>query len=194
MVWFGAKRMRRKTVSRGFSLVEGMVTTVIVLGLAAFAIPATVRSVRSYRLSSTTKEVVTLVQRARYEAIRRNRSVACRAVQVEGRWRVWIDVNGNGQPERTEPALALPAQVQFLGQGDVPGTESMGYNSTRVTDGVITFNSRGAVDFGAAAPAVLVMYLGIPGQRDYGFRAISLLPAGKTKIWKAGEYSSWHTD
>lgn len=174
---------------------ELMVVGAIALSLAAFAAPVVQRNWQSYRLATATNEVSTFIQRARFEAIKRNRAVTARAAQQQdGTWMAWIDLDGNGALNGAEPAMALTRGVEFLNDGGkAPSTESMGYGVTRAPGGAITFDARGTVEFGGQQPAVLVIVLGYPRSPDLGFRAVTILPAGRTKVWRAQSGERWHS-
>ena len=74
---------RALRTSRGFSLIELLVASAIILVVAAIATPSIVRSIRAYRVGSVGIEVSNILQRTRYEAIRRNIRTTCRG-QVTG--------------------------------------------------------------------------------------------------------------
>lgn len=183
--------MDRNRKTRGFSIIELVVVGGILLLLAAIATPTITRSFKTYRLGSSATEVANILQRTRFEAIKRNTSVTWRGAQISGLWNLWIDTNNNGNLDATEPVIILPRDMQFLTGSQVPSPSSMGYGTTREIAGVVIFDGRGAVSFGGAAPAVLVIYLGVPRQPTFGFRAITLLPNGRTKVWKSVQGGTW---
>lgn len=83
-------------LSRGFTLVELMVTVAVVAILAAVAVPAMTGLTNNSRLSGLTGEMVSAVQLARSEAVRRNGRVTLCAT-VDGttcanstQWSRWI--------------------------------------------------------------------------------------------------------
>lgn len=187
--------MRTEPKARGFSTVELLVVSAVALIVAAFATPVVQRNWQVYRLATASSEVSTFIQRTRFEAIRRNTTVTARAAQQgEGRWMMWIDLDRNGVHNGAEPAMFLPRGVEFLdGSGEAPSTASMGYGVTRAPQGAIAFDSRGTVDFGGQPPAVLTVILGYPRSPDRGFRAVTVLPAGRTKTWRAQPGDRWHS-
>jgi type IV fimbrial biogenesis protein FimT len=63
--------------SKGFSLVELLAVIAIILILAVLTTPNILRAVRTYRLTSASREVASLLQRARYDAVRLNRRCWC---------------------------------------------------------------------------------------------------------------------
>ena len=185
--------MKRTGNARGFSLTEGLVSMTIVVTMVAIAAPLVNTSWATYRLSSAAGNVANILQRTRYEAVRTNTLVPCLIQQQGNSWVMWVDLNNNGQLDANEPEVLLPGPVVLLPDGVAPSASSMGYNKTQVPNGAIVFDSRGAVNFGAGAPAVYVIYLGYPNQAPYGYKAVTLIPSGRTKVWSATSGGSWHS-
>lgn len=180
----------RASQTRGFSLVELLIVTVVILVVLAIVTPSILRTMATYRLNSTAVNVANMLQRARYEAIKKDTIVRCRGNVTT----VWVDLNNNGVPDPSEPQFLLPPDIQWVNPGGtVPDSTSMNLGPTQQPAGVIAFDSRGAVNFGAAAPAVYVMYLGYANNPDYGYKAISLQPLGRTKVWAASANGRWHS-
>jgi type II secretory pathway pseudopilin PulG len=182
--------------AKGFSIIEVIVAFGVILVVAAIATPTVVRSLRSYRVGSTGTDVSNMIQRTRYEAIKQNRVVTLRTRRQGNRTQVWIDITNPNVVDSTEPFILLPADVTLLPNGVAPGTASMGLGNTRVMDASnfqVSFDSRGGVDFAGAAPAVLVVCVGMPNDPSYGYRAVSVTPLGKMKIWRAAsQQSTWY--
>ncbi len=179
--------------ARGFSLTEGLVSVTIILTMVAIAAPMVNTSWAVYRLSGTARDVANILQRTRFEAIRANTVLACRAQQQGNNWVVWADLNNNGALDTNEPQVLLPGPVTFLANGVAPDSSSMGYTNTQVPQGSIAFDSRGGVSFGAGAPAVYVVYMGYPNDPTYGYKAVTVIPSGKTKVWTAASGGKWHS-
>ena len=187
--------MGQKHKSRGFSLVELLVVTAVVLVIAAIAAPMVTRNLRAYRVGAAATDVANFIQRTRYEAIRRNITTTSRAQVTNGRWQVWIDYNQNQRVDANEPFILMPNDMVFLNQSQVPSAQSMGYTSTSLIQGRVSFDSRGTVDYGpGVAPSVLLCYIGNPTDPNSGYRAVAVTPAGKTQIWRsAGPGDTyWH--
>jgi type II secretory pathway pseudopilin PulG len=185
---------RRK--SRGFSVTEVIVAFGVIMVVAAVALPTVVRSLRSYRVGATGTDVSNIIQRTRYEAIRQNRVVALRTRQLDNRTQVWVDSANPGVVDANEPFILLPLDVAILPIGVAPSAASMNLGATTVMDASnfqIAFDSRGAVNFAGGPATTLVVTVGMPNDPSYGYRAVSVTPLGKMRIWRAESQSSrWH--
>jgi len=189
---------RKRTRARGYSLVETLVVVGVVLVLTAVAVPIVHQGLQTYKLGSAATDVANLIQRTRYEAIRQNTTISCRYQQQGNNWVMWIDLNGDGNMAPTEPQILLPSYAQVLGPGVAPGVASMGPAYANATSPpqtgntyVITLDSRGTVN----PPAVYVIYLGSQQTASTnGYKAITLTPTGRTKMWNASAYGSWYTN
>jgi Tfp pilus assembly protein FimT len=175
-------------------MVELLAVIAIILILAVLTTPNILRATRTYRLTAASREVASLMQRARFDAVRRNRDVPpllLRAANIGGQATFWVDVNANGAPDATETQVILPPEIQMLPAGTVPNTASMGIGATTQLGAVMAFNARGTVDFGGAAPTVFVVFLGYPSQRDIGYRAVTINPLARTQTWMAQVGGNW---
>lgn len=174
----------------GFSLIELVIVVAIILVVSAIAVPAFVRMTNSAKLTTTTREVSDLIQRARYEAVRQNTKVSCHFDLGAAPPVVWVDVNRSGVWAANDPQAYYPGPVRFAVSGGwIPGPASMNFPSMTpvAAGGVITFDSRGAVDFTGVAggPTAWVLYLDFNGDSSYGAKGISVEPLGRSKIWLA---------
>ncbi len=186
--------MRQPKSARGFSFTEALVSVAIILVMTAIAVPYLDTSWAGYRLSGAATNVANIFQRARFEAVRNNTVIPCLVQQqTNNSWLLWVDLNNNGVLDTNEPEVLLPGPVTILPAGVAPGAASMGYTNTQTVQGAIAFDSRGAVNFGAAAPTVYVLYLSYSGQPNYGYKAVTVIPAGKTKVWGASSGGTWHS-
>jgi len=174
----------------GFSLIELVIVVAIILVVSAIAVPAFVRMTNSTKLTTTTREVSDLIQRARLDAVKKNTKVQCHFDLAAVPPVVWVHVVGTAAPVATDPQAYFPGPVRFAASGGwIPGPASMGFPSTTpvAAGGVITFDSRGAVDFTGVAggPTAWVLYLDFNGNSSYGAKGISVEPLGRSKIWLA---------
>lgn len=85
--------------SPGFTLIELLVTISIAAILLGIAIPSFTSTIASNRLTTNANELVTALNLARSEAIKRGIQVTVlnlgAATQWEGGWNVFVDINGN---------------------------------------------------------------------------------------------------
>lgn len=201
-----ADNMRDPKHSRGFSLIELVVALAIMLAIMAVSVPSFLRAIKTYRLGSTATDVANILQRARYEAIKQNATngISCCPAPVGNTIAAYIDLNNNGRMDPTEPRVLLPSDIRFVGAPPAPGPASMGpaYAAAGPPPGFIRFDARGAlfppppppacVLFPpGGGPAVYVLYLGYPQDASYGYRAITVTPSGKTKVWRAQAGGPW---
>lgn len=124
--------------SRGFTLVELMITIAVLVVLLAIALPNFQGTIRSNRVATATNEVISAIALARSEAIKNTRGggvcpsstgTQCGGTWSQG-WIVWSDANGNGAFNAGETVLRY-------GQADSKMVIA-------ATDGnPIAFNSRG---------------------------------------------------
>lgn len=152
---------------RGFTLIELMVAVAVLAILLAVAVPSfeTIRNIS--RLAGGSNELVTGIQLARSDAIRRNgRSVFCRSDDgatcsaAAGQWQGWLvgfDGNGDGDfadanegitrvGTITAPLLVTPSsnltalgnRLTFRADGMVPGTAGNALLNARLSVCMVT--------------------------------------------------------
>ena len=140
---------------RGFTMVELMVTLVVLAVLFAIASPSLATFISNSRMRATQGEMLGALTLARSEATKRGALVVVQAVapasgvEFSGGWRVFVDLNGNGvldeaAPDnepviRTYPALA--------------GKQSLGTGTTGISSAA--FNARGFLSTATEVPFFL---------------------------------------
>ncbi len=177
----------------GFTLVEMVVTLAVGLILVSMALPVMIGAIQSYRLNSLAQQTANLIELTRYTAIRRNTTVSLHKTVQNGNTVFFIDLNGNGTLDADEPMIMLPNDMQIAnGQSLTPDPASTGLNNTQDFVDTITFDYRGTVNYPVGgATGAYFLALGYTNQTQYGCRAITVVPMGQTKLWKAPAGGPW---
>lgn len=192
-------RMREKAQA-GFTMVELMVSVFVMMVIAAIAVPTIIQGWNSYLLTSAADSIAGTLQRTRFEAIHRNARLACVGTMLPAGMAVGIDENGNGTVDPGEPQSILNGAVQLLAAGVAPAPAGMGAAyaaavippGTVATFGSVFFSARGTpVTLANLTAPYYVVYLGIPGQPRYGYRAVTITPMGQVKVWQAPTGGAW---
>ena len=193
------KHAAKRRSARGFSLVELLVSVIILVILAAISVPTLLQAYRSYQLSDAASKLSGMMKTTRFSAIRKNTWIVCYVQQNGTSWTVWADLDKDGNVETTEPQILITGLVQMLDAGSVPppdaivtavGPASPGINVLSPGNAAVRFDQRGARQF-PGAPSVDVFYLGNTSIGDLGFRAIVLMPSGTVQVWRAGVGGPW---
>ncbi|KRG52377.1 GspH/FimT family pseudopilin [Stenotrophomonas beteli] len=102
----------------GFTLVELMVTVMVLAVLATIAFPSFQSTIRSNRIATTSNELIASLSLARSEAVRNRRGAgvcasaagsACDGKSWAEGWLVWEDSNGDGGLSAGETVLRYSA-------------------------------------------------------------------------------------
>lgn len=180
-------------------------SVVILVILAAIAVPTLMRAYRSYQLGDAASRLSGMMKTTRFSAIRRNTPIECLVQQNGATWTVWTDLNGDLAPSPGETQTLINGTVQMLNAGSVPapdaivaalGVASPSLNVLSPGNATVWYDQRGARAFGlppsfTGAPTVDIFYLGNPNIPDLQFRAIVLTPAGTVQVWAAAPGSTW---
>lgn len=195
------RQLRRSSMkmSRGFSLTELVVTIAVMLILTGMAVPTLLRAYEAYRFNYSATQLAGILKLTRFDAIRRNKQVACQIQQVGTDWLIWVDSNGNAAPDATEQQYRMTGSVSLLPAGAPPApdaiTTALGVGSLTALsggNGSVAFDARGAVvPVGGAQPPVYVLYVGNAAAPELGYRAVILLPSGVVHVWTAGTAGPW---
>jgi prepilin-type N-terminal cleavage/methylation domain-containing protein len=137
----------------GFSLMEMIVVVAIIGILALISAPAFLRMINRYKLTGTAREVNSLMQAARLEAIKLNAPAQVNYEAANNRFIAWIDMNQDGllasPPDRLLAGIVpIPAKVEFWGPGDgaANGANAIdGWDNAPANTGPI-FRPDGSVD------------------------------------------------
>src|SRR5262245_4333384 len=116
-----AMASRRRETS-GFTLIELLVVIAIISIIALFGFPALDKAIQRARLESTARQVSSLVQLARINALKRSAGTGVAVRYDTGRVIAFFDTNTNQAfDEGTDQELQtirLPPVVSFWGPGD----------------------------------------------------------------------------
>jgi len=191
---------------RGTSLVEVMVTLALMsLLMAAFASSVETGASGS-RLEGASRSLLGELQLARQRAITEARECRVSFDRVNNSYQVWVDYNGNGQPDvaaagqtpevKTSGRLEKGMVFNFLaGALAPPGANSSGaVGAGNLADG-LRFNGRGRCSdaTGTGVPKEVYITNGLAGA-DARMIAITVRAAtGRARLWnlKKGTNDVW---
>jgi len=186
---------RRKRLSKlaGYSMVEMMMTLAIGLILVSVALPTLLGAVQAYRLNSASQQVASLLELARFTAIRRNALISLQKTVQNGNTVFYIDLKGNSTLDPNDPMVMLPADMQLAnGLPLTPGPSTLGITPTQDFTSRVSFDYRGTVNYSGGGPvAAYFLAVGFVNQAQYGFRAITVSQMGQAKMWKAPPGGPW---
>ena len=189
----------------GFSLVELVLSLAVLLVITTLAVPVVVRSLQTYQLNSTASQLAGMLKFAKFDAIRQNTPVSCQIQQSGANWLVWVDSNGNNQPDGAEPQMVITGGNTLLPASSVPSTSAIsstlgpGGNTLAWTvlsgsNATVWYDQRGVVVTSVGGPVigtVSALYLGNPNDPNSGYRAIITLPSGAVQVWTASSAGNW---
>jgi prepilin-type N-terminal cleavage/methylation domain-containing protein len=146
------RRLDRKRQA-GFTLMEMIVVVAIIGILALISAPAFLRMLNRYKLTGTAREVNSLMQAARLEAIKLGAPAQVNYEAATNEFIAWVDLNRDGllasPPDRILAGkVAIPVKVEFWGPGDggANGVNAIdGWDDAPANLGPI-FRSDGSVD------------------------------------------------
>lgn len=183
----------------GFSVIELLVVTFILLVVAAMAVPAAMQAMRNLQLRSSAGALAGLMQQARIFAAKNNAlpGYAIRFTTVNGARIAFIDINGDGVYQPNEPMVQLSGSAAVTTAAPPaayvpPGENGAAYANTTV----LGFSPRGLpCPYVVGTPSTcntpatnfFVYYL-TDGQ---GWAAVAVAKGGRTKVstWSG---ASWN--
>lgn len=167
-------------------------TLAIGLVMASVALPFVVGAVQSYRLNSSAQQIASLIDLARYSAIRLNKLVNIQRTTQNGNTVLYVDLKGTGF-DANDPVVILPSDMQIATADPLtPNSSSMGLGTTTNFDTTITFDFRGVLYLPPGSTMQpIFLAIGYASQAQYGTRAVSVTPMGQTKMWKAPPSGTW---
>jgi prepilin-type N-terminal cleavage/methylation domain-containing protein len=187
------RRTPRSVRRRGFSLIEMMVTLAVGLVMASVALPFVVGAVQRYRLDSVAQQTASLIDLARYTAIRLNKLTSLQTATQNGNTILYLDMKGTATLDANDPMVVFPSDMQIAnGDSLTPPSTSMGLGTTISFASSITFDYRGVLNYPQGTqPWTYFVAIGYVSQAQYGTRAVTVTPMGQTKTWIAPDGGTW---
>jgi prepilin-type N-terminal cleavage/methylation domain-containing protein len=177
----------------GFSAVELIMVSTILLILGAFAIPSIDTAVADVRLRGSASDLSGLLQNARLVAVRTNATYTVRFGLPSGRG-AYVDLNNNGAYDTGEPMIQFGGDANQVaapsGSGGAPKAldATGGPLNWTATNGNVSFNPRGLPCDSTKTPCGTnvgyIFYL--QDTRAFGtngWAAVSITGAGRCQVW-----------
>jgi prepilin-type N-terminal cleavage/methylation domain-containing protein len=201
----GKRYGKKQARMRGFSMTELAVVVLIILIVAAIAIPNMVKSWYDSQLRSSAFELSDMIQQARMLAEKKNTTVTIRYQTTNNVQQAYIDQNNDGARQSTEPIIDLGRQ--FTMASGAPGGSS-GNPSSYVLVGdtsngtpcdntcTLGFSARGlpcsysSGTCSTPAASYFVYYI-TDNQTNKGWAAVVVTKAGRSNglVWNG---ASWN--
>ena len=189
------RKLSRARCHRGFSILELTFVVAITLILAAITVPQMQTVIYDAKLRGAAVDMAGLIQQARIIAARQNTTVPVYvgSMGANNGYGAWVGTLPGASWVASEPTIQFPQSIQMGNSGGAPSALSPGF--TAEADGtVLCFNARGLpckyVSSTGKATTGIVLYLtdGRPGAN--GWVAVSITPAGRSRVWVCNG-SSW---
>ena len=111
----------------GFSLLELLITLVVMMVVTVAAFPTITKNLQVIRLRSSAEDFASLLQRDRIQAVKNNRYYT--VYFSNGSTQSCIDLNWNQACDAGEPVIALSSNVSFVTDGSGPSMDMIACGS-----------------------------------------------------------------
>jgi Tfp pilus assembly protein FimT len=177
----------------GHSLVELLITLLLILIVTGMAIPNSATAIANIKLRGSASNLGGLLQSARINAVQSNQTETVLFGLPSGNG-AYIDLNGNGAYDSGEPMIQFEGNAnQVSAPGGASGKPtnldaSGGPLGWTATTGNVSFNSRGLpCNSSVTACGSNVNYIfyfeDTRGSGKNGWAAVSVTAAARTKVW-----------
>ncbi len=202
--------MRAKPFNReaGFSLLELIIVMAIILIIAAMAFPKIQAATEGMKLRATITDIDGMLQQARIQAVRANKSYTMRTIAPAGTSGtiLYIDTPvagnaaGNSTLDANEPSIELPTNTTISDGTGGPATLPPNATAASIKANAVTlsFNERGLPCNNPpgctnANISFLIYFQQTRPTGTSGWGAITVTPAGRIKAytWTGGAAGTW---
>jgi Tfp pilus assembly protein FimT len=177
----------------GHSVVELMIAVIVVMILAAVAIPNIATTVANIKLRGSASNFAGLVQQARINAVQKNAVYTVRFGLPSGNG-AYVDLNGNSSYDSGELMIQFGGNVnKVAAPGGASGAPtnldvSGGPLGWTATSGNISYNARGLPCDSTATPCgtnvnYIFYFEDTRALGGHGWAAVSVTAAARAKVW-----------
>jgi prepilin-type N-terminal cleavage/methylation domain-containing protein len=210
-IWFilNQLRMNRQVLKmprreQGFSLIEVIVVCVVILIIAALAIPNLMQVITIYKLDSSGRSMAGLLQQARLQAVQTNRPAYAQIDTSKTPNMGYVNADQSAYAIGN-PSVAMSMSVTYTTTGTMPahdqldsyvgGSSGLGAATPEPPGAVIGFNARGLPCVGTSANPLVCSTLDASTSKPVafewfmqnnsgGWEAVTVTPAGRIKNWR----------
>jgi prepilin-type N-terminal cleavage/methylation domain-containing protein len=195
-----------KRADTGFTLIELTIVAVILLIIAAMAIPNIQRVVANYRLDAAGHSVASLVQQARLQAVNNNQPAYAQYNNAANPVLIYVNNSSGAAYVTGNPDVALSSGFNFqktvASPDDSQLKEYLGIAGTASdpnlqVGNVIGFNTRGlpcVLTGGVCSPQPagggVVVFEWLVTDNNGGWEAVTVTAAGRIKSWRLSSRSA----
>lgn len=197
-----------KRADPGFTLIELIIVMVILLIIAAIAIPNIQQIVSNYRLDSSGHSVASLVQQARLQAVNSNQPAYAQYNNAGNPVLVYVNNNPGAAYVTGQPDVALNSGFKFQNAAGLPddgqlkeylGITGSASDPNLQVGSVLGFNSRGIPCIMTGGAAVCspqpggggaVVFEWLVTDSKGGWEAVTVTAAGRIKSWRLASQSA----